>query len=597
MIHRIFANRSSFRPIVFSETGLNVILAEKSKTSDENHSRNGLGKSTLVQIINFLLGHSSSAADSLPFDDLKGWVFSMEITIRGTRLTVSRGADNEKRVYIDKVIPGSPITPMNEQLMDIEAGFNYSYDESDWRKVLSWAFFNLAPLDVYENGDARKVIAPEYKNLISHFIRQVFDDPVKTSHTEALSKAELAMTYLLGLDWKFLILVRQLKSREEQADTKQRAALMQLEEWERTREQLEQDCKRIRNDLSHMESGLRQVSISPKAESANLEIAELTQKIHVIENRMTQNRRLLRMARAEQKEASVSIAPVVNAYKRLGLTFKIEALNDLKAIEQFHDRLTKNRLPILQMEITSVEESLLQDDRELKVLDKKRSAFSLAELPADVRDDFVARARRIAELSNEVALKEDCLKRLEEVDAEKTAIEIERRRIVQVAKANHLELESVWSEEDKCFRAIIRVLYGITDASLGVKIQDDSKKLGISYMPKFKSDRSLGKKKLKALALDLTIFQHQPKNGFAIDFMVHDSVLFESSDSRQYAKALKITDGLCKKHHLQYISVMNSDDISNADFTAILPREKFNEYVVHTLSDESPEMTLLGIEF
>ena len=55
MIHRITANKSSFHPVEFTP-GLNVVLADRTDTSTQKDTRNGLGKSTLIDIIDFCLG-------------------------------------------------------------------------------------------------------------------------------------------------------------------------------------------------------------------------------------------------------------------------------------------------------------------------------------------------------------------------------------------------------------------------------------------------------------------------------------------------------------------------------------------------------------
>ena len=57
MIHGVYANQSSFHPVKFS-TGLNVVLAERTHASSQKDTRNGLGKSTLIEIIDFCLGGS-----------------------------------------------------------------------------------------------------------------------------------------------------------------------------------------------------------------------------------------------------------------------------------------------------------------------------------------------------------------------------------------------------------------------------------------------------------------------------------------------------------------------------------------------------------
>ena len=96
----------------------------------------------------------------------------------------------------------------------------------------------------------------------------------------------------------------------------------------------------------------------------------------------------------------------------------------------------------------------------------------------------------------------------------------------------------------------------------------------------------------------MTLFDHQRTSVGFIDFMVNDSVLFESSDSRQFAEALVFIDEFCARTKSQYITVLNSDDAQTKDFTSAIAYEDLKKkYVIHTLSDVGPEGTLLGVLF
>ena len=55
MLHKLYANKEAFRPIEF-KPGLNLIIADKKHDSSIKDSRNGLGKTTLLNIIHFCLG-------------------------------------------------------------------------------------------------------------------------------------------------------------------------------------------------------------------------------------------------------------------------------------------------------------------------------------------------------------------------------------------------------------------------------------------------------------------------------------------------------------------------------------------------------------
>ncbi|MCK4968052.1 MAG: DUF2326 domain-containing protein, partial [Candidatus Aenigmarchaeota archaeon] len=55
MLISLKADKDSFKEINF-KTGLNIILAERTKESSQKDSRNGLGKTSIIEIIHFLMG-------------------------------------------------------------------------------------------------------------------------------------------------------------------------------------------------------------------------------------------------------------------------------------------------------------------------------------------------------------------------------------------------------------------------------------------------------------------------------------------------------------------------------------------------------------
>jgi uncharacterized protein YydD (DUF2326 family) len=63
MIHTITSSLATFKPVVL-KPGLNLIVAAKSKGATSRQTRNGSGKSSLVRIIDFLLG-AKCDADSI----------------------------------------------------------------------------------------------------------------------------------------------------------------------------------------------------------------------------------------------------------------------------------------------------------------------------------------------------------------------------------------------------------------------------------------------------------------------------------------------------------------------------------------------------
>ena len=99
MIHSIAANQPTFRPVKLTP-GLNVILADRTKGSSRKDTRNGLGKSTLIEIIHFCLGAKALSGRGLAIPALKDWAFAMEMSLGADRITVTRALKSPNTVTV-----------------------------------------------------------------------------------------------------------------------------------------------------------------------------------------------------------------------------------------------------------------------------------------------------------------------------------------------------------------------------------------------------------------------------------------------------------------------------------------------------------------
>ena len=140
MIRAIRSDRPDFKAVEF-QPGFNVILAERTLESTRKDSRNGLGKTTLIEIIHFCLGGSTEKGKGLRQQPLLGWTFSIEIDLRGRPYTIHRNTENSGRVTIEGDWSDWPIRPNT----DTKRGEKY-LSIPDWNTVLGWLVFDLPVL-------------------------------------------------------------------------------------------------------------------------------------------------------------------------------------------------------------------------------------------------------------------------------------------------------------------------------------------------------------------------------------------------------------------------------------------------------------------
>src|SRR6185436_1727119 len=80
MIRRIFSDLPTFKNLAF-EPGLNILLADIDERSTDRQTRNRAGKSSLVEVIHFLLGANAGTDSIFRVPELSSYSFGMEFEL------------------------------------------------------------------------------------------------------------------------------------------------------------------------------------------------------------------------------------------------------------------------------------------------------------------------------------------------------------------------------------------------------------------------------------------------------------------------------------------------------------------------------------
>jgi uncharacterized protein YydD (DUF2326 family) len=108
---RVSSNQPSFRTVEF-KPDFNVVLAERTNEATIKDSRNGLGKSTLIEIITFCLGSKGKKDAGLLAQALDGWSFTLDMNLADKPVRVTRYTADPGKIYIEAYTAGWPIQPV-----------------------------------------------------------------------------------------------------------------------------------------------------------------------------------------------------------------------------------------------------------------------------------------------------------------------------------------------------------------------------------------------------------------------------------------------------------------------------------------------------
>ena len=363
MIHRVFANTPTFREVELQK-GFNVILADRTETATEKDSRNGLGKTTLVEIIHFCLGASSKKGKGLRRPSLAGWEFHLVFDAGGQRITATRGTDQFGTVFVEGETDHWPIQPKSKdgrKALAVKA----------WNQLLGHLLFGL-PVDL------EGACQPSFRSLISYFARRnadAFTDPFEHHRSQQEGDKQVHNTFLLNLSWQHAREYQQAREKEKGLTALKKAAkLGVLPEPAETLGELE--ARRVRLAERVEENRTRIAGFRVHKEYAEIEAAAnaLTASIHERTNANLIDRRRLELYQASIAEEEPPEMPLVNrVYAETGVDLPGITLRRIEEVRAFHAKIVENRAQFLAEEMARLEQAIARREVEVAELDEQRA--------------------------------------------------------------------------------------------------------------------------------------------------------------------------------------------------------------------------------
>lgn len=99
MIHRIYSSLSSFKQLKF-HPGLNVLIAEKEAGSSDRQTRNRAGKTSLIEIVHFLMGAKAEKDSPFRSDALANKSFGITFDLHGKVATAERRGKEPSKIHV-----------------------------------------------------------------------------------------------------------------------------------------------------------------------------------------------------------------------------------------------------------------------------------------------------------------------------------------------------------------------------------------------------------------------------------------------------------------------------------------------------------------
>lgn len=586
MIRCIRANKATFRSVKF-QPGFNVVLADKTDKSSRKDSRNGAGKSLLVEIIHFCLG--GSAGTSLKKKELHDWRFTLDLQLAGKELSVARGLDHPNKVELfgdASFLPTDLLLPLS--------GGSFQIKSTEWARALGTAVFGLPP------EEKPQPFTPRFRNLFPFFVRSGrdgFASPFRHHRQTKIGEQQICNSFLLGLGWEYARQWQLLREKEKLLNVYKQASeagVAQLVPG--SLGELEAERVRMQQAAQRSEANLQAFKVHPEYEHIEEQASALTRQIHEIANQNVTDGRLLEhyhrsmaseIGAADTERASKTLE---EAYQEAGVVLPELVKKRLEDVKQFHHALVRGRREFLSSEVERLERHIMERKVQVAGLDAQRASLM------QVLETHGA----LAEYSRLQALRQQALEKLAEVrrriqqlkelEEGRSQLKIDFETLRQTTRRDLNDRATAKEQAISLFNANSEALY---DAPGNLIIEVG--KNGYQYEVEIQRTGATGIENMKVFCYDLTLAQLWTTQPHHPGLLLHDSPMFDGVDERQKAAAWARAKAECERLGFQYICMVNTDDIPGGEIMQGLDMRD-PSFVRAVLTDQ-PEGCLLGIRF
>jgi uncharacterized protein YydD (DUF2326 family) len=582
MLHSVRCDLITFKNVTF-HSGFNVIVAERSERSTNKQSRNGSGKSSLIEVIHFCLGASTIKKKVLMAETLQGYTFLIDIDLGGKRFTVSRKTKEPSYVVIDGDWSDWVIKPIvdkktKEPRMSIP----------QWRLVLNWLMFGLSP-EISEQKHS-----PSFRSLISYFVRRgrdAFSSPFTHFPKQPEWQKQVDHTFLIGLCWEHAQKWHDLKERMESLAQYKKAANSGLisgfsgsvGELEVTKVQLEEQVIREQEQLSNFR-------IHEQYRDIEARVNSLHERIRHFQNQNVSSRKMLEYYESVyQEEQPAGENAIAKMYEEAGILLPESVTRKIHEVQEFHQKITINRKSFLKSEIERLRNEVRQMEVEIiKLRQEYASLMSILQTHGALDEYSKLQQHNMLVVTKleEVKTRIDNLKKFEQGTI---SLRIEQDRLRLDAYSDYQERSSVRERAVSLFNSNSEAIHE-APGSLIMNVEQH----GFKFDVDIDKSQSQGVKQMGIFCYDLTLAQIWASKEHSPSMLIHDSTIFDGVDERQIAQALQLAARESQKLNFQYICCLNSDSIPSQEFDDDFD---IQPYKVLELSDSGEDGGLFGIRF
>lgn len=573
MIYRIISSLATFKTLEF-KPGLNVLIAQKESGASDKQTRNRAGKTSLVEIIHFLTGSEAGPDSLFRTKALVEETFGMEVDLGGEKVTAKRTGKHKSKIHVSggSCLNGKAVL-----------------SNSEWLELLAKQMFQLGTPSA-EDGRT-----PTFRSLFAYFVRRqlsgAFTTPEKQATMQQAGDYQVALLFLLGLDWKIASDWQVVRDREKTlAELKKAAGAGAFGNIIGKAADLRTQLTVAEARLSNLKSQIGSFRVLPEYKELEAEANQITQQLKNISNANTIDRATVRdLENAMKDEAPPSLMELEAIYAEAGIALPDLAVKRYDEVKTFHESVIRNRRDYLSGELDAAKQRIASREQERQRLDERRAEVMSVLQSHGALEQFAKLQGESGRLEADVESLRQRYESAEQLEGTKNELEIERNRLVIRLRRDFTEQRDRLQEAILAFEATSQRLY----ESAGSMTVDETLN-GPAFQFPMQGSRSKGIKNMQIFCFDMMLMRLCAKRGIGPGFLVHDSHLFDGVDGRQVISALKVGAETAHELGFQYIVTMNEDDA----FKEKLDGFDLRDYVLPVvLTDATEDGGLFGFRF
>ncbi len=573
MIKRIFSSLPTFKGLDF-KSGLNVLIAQKEAGASDKQTRNRAGKTSLVEIIHFLTGSDAGTDSLFRSAALVNESFGMAFDLGGKVVTVERSGHQKAKIHVD----GADFPDGKSRLAN-----------SEWSELLAEKMFGLHALPMVDGR------APTFRSLLAYFVRRqlsgAFTTPEKQATMQQAGDYQVALLYLLGLDWKIASDWQKVREREKTlAELKKAVGAGAFGSIIGKASDLRTNVAVAEAALRDMQVELAEFRVLPQYAQMETEADQLTRRINDLSNGNVIDAAAIRdLERAMESEAPPPLDDLASIYAEAGVTLPGVAIKRYDEVRSFHESVVRNRRDYLSGELDAAKQRVADREQEKQRLDARRAEVMNVLKTHGALDQFSKLQAAAARKEAEVESLRQRFEAAEQLEGTKNELDIERNRLTLRLRRDFAEQKERLSEAILAFEEASKRLY---ESAGSMTVEETSN--GPVFKFPMQGSRSKGIKNMQIFCFDMMLMRLCTKRGIGPGFLVHDSHLFDGVDGRQVVSALKVGAETAVELGFQYIVTMNEDDA----FKEKIDRFDLKDYVLPVvLTDAKEDGGLFGMRF